>query len=213
MREGDEILGYWEDFYGSDRRAQVPAEPTAFAQWVATQEPVPLPLVDIGMGTGRDTLWFASQGFRALGLDAAESAVRLASELAERRGLPAEFRRLDLHDDAGVTKLAKRVSADFTPRVVYARFLVHALDDEGRRNLWRLSRGLLAAGGRVYVEFRVAQVQHEFGEHFRRFVAPAVVESEIEVEGGKILSQEVGTGLAVYKTEDPPVCRIVAEWL
>jgi hypothetical protein len=43
-------------------------------------------------------------------------------------------------------------------------------------------------------------------------VSPEVVAAEIVEHGGTVVHQETGTGLAVYKHEDPLVCRLVATW-
>lgn len=212
MGDEHEHIGYWESFYSSDARSKVPRDASSFAQWVAEREQAPGPLVDVGTGTGRDAIWFARQGFRTVGLDYAESAVRLASALAEQEGVDASFTRVNLYHPEEVDELAAKLAADLSPRVVYARFFVHALEDDGRQNLWRLTRDLLTQGGRTYLEFRVGSTEHEFGEHYRHFVAPEVVAEEIEAHGGRIEHQQVGTGLAVYKHEDPPVCRMVAAW-
>jgi SAM-dependent methyltransferase len=212
MADEHEHISYWESFYAGDARARVPREASGFAQWVTEREVVPGPLVDIGTGTGRDAIWFARQGFRTVGLDYAEAAVRLASSLADEEGVDARFERLNLYHPEEVDELGTRLAAELTPRVVYARFFVHALEDDGRLNLWRLTRTLLRAGGRAYLEFRVGSTEHEFGEHYRHFVPPEVVAAEIAAEGGRVEHQQVGTGLAVYKHEDPPVCRLVAAW-
>jgi SAM-dependent methyltransferase len=207
-----EHIGYWESFYASDARARVPREASPFAHWVAEREPVPGPLVDVGTGTGRDAIWFARQGYRTVGLDYAESAIDLAASLAEEEGVDTRFARVNLYHPEEVQELGTKLVADLAPRVVYARFFVHALEDDGRRNLWRLTRDLLRGGGRTYLEFRVGSTRHEFGEHFRHFVSPEVVAEEIEEHGGRVEHNEVGHGLAVYKHEDPPVCRLVAAW-
>jgi SAM-dependent methyltransferase len=212
MTEEHEHIGYWESFYASDARTKVPREPSGFARWVADREEVPGPLVDVGTGTGRDAIWFARQGFSTVGLDYAESAVRLAAALADEERVDARFTRLNLYHPDEVETLGAKLAADVAPRVVYARFFVHALEDDGRQNLWRLTRDLLRDGGRAYFEFRVGKTKHEFGEHYRHFVAPEVVREEIEAHGGQVQHCEVGTGLAVYKHEDPPVCRLVASW-
>lgn len=212
MEDAHEHIGYWESFYSSDARAKVPLDASAFAQWVAEREDAPGPLVDVGTGTGRDAIWFAHQGFRTVGLDYAESALQLAASRAEQEGVPTRFERLNLYHADEVDELGAKLAAEVAPRVVYARFFVHALEDDGRQNLWRLTRALLAEGGRCYLEFRVQSTEHEFGEHYRQFVAPEVVAEEIEATGGRVEHQHVGTGLAVYKHEDPPVCRLVAAW-
>jgi hypothetical protein len=38
------------------------------------------------------------------------------------------------------------------------------------------------------------------------------VVSEIEERGGEVMVLEQGHGMAVYKSEDPHVARIVASW-
>lgn len=212
MSEDHEHIGYWESFYASDARTRVPQQASGFAHWVAGREPAPGPLVDVGTGTGRDAIWFARRGFRTVGLDYAESAVRLASTVAHEEGVDARFQRLNLYHPEEVQEVGAKLAVDLAPRVVYARFFVHALEDDGRQNLWTLTRDLLVAGGRAYLEFRVGSTQHEFGEHYRHFVRPEVVAAEIESCGGTVEHQEVGTGLAVFKNEDPPVCRLVAAW-
>lgn len=203
---------YWEQFYRSEASRKVPTEPSPFARWVSEREQPPGPLVDIGTGNGRDALWFARQGFETLGLDYAEAAVELASSHARDEGLSAGFEQLNLYHDDELEKMGSRIAETVRPAVLYARFFVHALEDDARQNLWRLARLLLPRGGRVYLEFRVAETQHAFGEHYRHFVAPGVVEEEIVAQGGTVDHLEVGNGMAVYQDEDPRVCRVIAFW-
>jgi SAM-dependent methyltransferase len=212
MADEHEHRDYWESFYASEAGGRVPKDASSFAQWVADREQVPGPLVDVGSGTGRDAIWFARRGFRTVGLDYAESAVRFASSRADEEMADARFERLNLYHPEEVKEVGTKLAADLSPRVVYARFVVHALEDDGRQNLWLLARTLLQAGGRSYLEFRVGSTEHEFGEHFRQFVRPETVSVEIEAHGGRVEHWQVGTGLAVYKHEDPPVCRMVASW-
>ena len=203
---------YWERFYASTAVSAVPHEPSPFARWVAERESAPGPLVDLGTGNGRDALWFARQGFRTLGMDYADSALHLASEIAAADALPASFARLNLYDDVEVAASAQQCAEVLSPSVVYARFLIHAIEDAGRHGLWTFAETALREGGRAYLEFRTAETHHVFGEHYRQFVEPAVVVAELEATGARIEHIEEGFGMAVYKTEDPRVCRIVARW-
>lgn len=202
---------YWETFYRT-RADEVPTGPSSFARWVAAQDPRPSSLVDVGSGTGRDAVWLAEQGIRVLGCDYAKSAVGYATERARARGSPATFRRLNLYDVRQMLTAGALLARDVDSDAVYARFLVHALEDVGRENLWRLSRSvLLHRHGRLYLEFRTEPTRHEFGEHFRRFVAPATVCAELASYGFEIEHCEERHGLAVHKSEDPLVCRIIAK--
>jgi hypothetical protein len=126
--------------------------------------------------------------------------------------VPATFARFNVYHDGELDQASRLIRDQLAPRVVYARFFVHALEDDGRLNLWRLSSRILAAGGRGYFEFRVAETEHEFGEHYRRFVAPDLAVREVERSGAVVEHLEEGHGLARYKNEDPRVCRMVARW-
>ncbi|WP_345176291.1 class I SAM-dependent methyltransferase [Nocardioides caricicola] len=171
----------------------------------------------MGFGTGRDSLWFARTGRRVRGLDFAESAVAHGRAEAAERDLPCEFDLLDLYDDQAVTRAATSLTATPGPRAVYGRFLVHSLEDAGRANLVRLAADVLRnGGGELFLEFRTGKdlgQEHLFGDdHFRQFIDPMVVELEIEDLGGAVTYREEGCGLAVYRTEDPHVARIVAHF-
>jgi SAM-dependent methyltransferase len=210
MRGERRHRAYWDDFY-SQRANDVSQDPSPFARWVGERETEPGTLVDIGAGTGRDSLWFAQQGFEVLGLDYAKEGVDYAQRHARRMGLTAQFARMNLYDVrrvlAGSALLARSQRTD----IVYARFLVHSLEDAGRRHLWIVARNLLRESkGRLYVETRTEATNHVFGEHFRQFVQADVIADELRSYGFEIEHLEEGHGLAVHKNEDPRVCRIVA---
>src|SRR5699024_7111326 len=98
QRDDDEHRGYWERFYDSRSSAAVPSAPSPFAQWVAQFETPDAGLVDVGSGTGRDTLWFARQGYSCVGLDYADAAVRTGQRTADEAGLPVRFLQANLYD-------------------------------------------------------------------------------------------------------------------
>lgn len=206
---------YWDGFYAGRASGSVPEQPSAFARWVERQLPAGQEVVELGFGTARDSLFFARQGRRVRGFDFAGSAVTQANRQACERELAARFDVLDLYDDLGVSRVAGSLSAP-GPRAVYGRFLVHSLEESGRANLLRLSAAVLRDGGELYLEFRTGKdlgQQHLFGDdHFRVFLDPMVVELEIEALGGEVTYREEGCGLAVYKTEDPHVARLVARF-
>lgn len=206
---------YWREFYSSGRSAAVPDEPSAFARWANERETSSAPVVDIGCGTGRDAFWFARSGHRVLGLDYVPAVLDAAQARAEAKGLDARFEYFDLYDLRQVLATGGRLAHDDDRYLVYGRFLLHALEDAGRHNLWRLASTALRSGGRLYLEFRTgedANEPHVFGEHFRRYMSGDDVVAEVESYGGSIEHREEGRGLAVYKEEDPHVCRLVARW-
>jgi len=202
---------YWDEFYRA-KADSVATEPSPFARWVAEQEPVRGRIVDIGSGTGRDSLWLASQGFQTLGCDYSAAGVHVSSDIAKERGLDANFQVLNLYDLRQILTSGARFAHEQPFDILYARFLIHAVEDEGRLNLWTLARSAIrATGGKLYLEWRTEKTKHEFGEHYRQFVQPEVVQAELEGRGFVIEHLENRHGLAVHKSEDPRICRIVAK--
>lgn len=209
---------YWDGFYSGSASGRVPEQPSAFAAWVDGQLPAGREVVELGFGTGRDSLFFARQGRPVQGFDFAESAIAHARTRAGEQRVTSRFDVLDLYDDLGVTRVAQTLSSATVIRAVYARFLVHSLEDAGRANLLRFSAEILGGGrGELFLEFRTGKdlgQEHLFGDdHFRQFVDPMTVELEIEALGGQVTYREEGCGLAVYQTEDPHVARLVAHFL
>jgi len=204
---------HWDEFYGGVVDAPVIQEPSPFATWVRGQHPAPGRLVDVGTGTGRDGLWLATQGFDVTGYDYSPASIALASGRAREQGVDARFEQLDLYDEAAVLSAA-RASSAAGPTTVYARFLVHAVEDSGRANLFAFARQA-SAGGAFYLEFRTgkdAGKEHVFGEHFRLYLDGQQVVDELEALGATIDLHEEGHGLAVYRDEDPHVARLVVRW-
>ncbi|WP_183094574.1 class I SAM-dependent methyltransferase [Nocardioides stalactiti] len=204
----------WDMFYGAHKSA-LPTKPSAFARWVAEHYPSDRPLLDIGAGNARDARWFAKKTGRPV--TAIDYTVG-AMVRAQRRtgdGIPLSFQLVNLYDTREVMALGVRLSRAEQPADLYGRFLLHALEDLGRDNFWRLASMSLRSGGLLFLEFRTHKDRGRpktFQQAGRRFLKPAQVVAEIEAHGGRIIHQESGTGLARFRDEDPHVCRIVAAW-
>jgi SAM-dependent methyltransferase len=183
---------------------------------VASSYPASRPLVDLGAGNGRDAIFFARRaGRHVTALDYSLHAVGMTRRRAKRVGADLEAAPVNLYDLREVLSYGVRLSRSEHPVDLYARFTLHALDHVGRRNLLRLASMALRRGGLLFLEFRTGQDAknpHVFGEHRRYYLGPATVVKQIESAGGRVISQEQGTGLAPFKGEDPFVCRIVAAW-
>ncbi|MQW75696.1 class I SAM-dependent methyltransferase [Nocardioides sp. dk4132] len=207
---------HWDSF-DSQQRHTVPKRPTPFARWVANHYPSTRPIVDVGAGTGRDAIFFASErGRRVLALDYVVSAVRSGQRIAENRSLPIRWDLVNLYDTREVMAYGARLSRLPEPADVFARFLPHNLEPHGRENLWRLASMALRRGGHLFVEFRTPEDRdrpHVYGQHPRNFLEPDDVVAEIEAAGGTVVHLVSGKpGLAKLREEDPAVCRIIARW-
>lgn len=218
MRGENDMRRRWDEFHSSPAVEGVPTGPSPFALWVAQREGALGRVVDAGTGTGRDAIWFARGGARVRAFDYTAGTLRLAARRAAEHGAAGvEFETLNLYE----TRQALGTAASWAyewgtePPTVYARFLLDALQDQGRANFWRVARMLLRGGGRLYVEFRTDRsrdIRHNFGTHWRQYLDPELVVTELEAAGAHLEDLVTGRGLARLRGEDPEVCRIVAAW-
>lgn len=200
---------YWDEFYRTRAVDFVPGTPSPFSGWVRPQLTQDV-LVEIGCGTGRDGLWFAEQGHRVVGVDYADAAVAECNARAAARTLDARFQVCNLYETRDMLALVDELAGRRPD--VYARFLLHSLEDRGRANLLRVLRGLLTGGGRAFLEFRTdadAAARHVLEDHFRRYVSLAEVCQEVEAAGLRVDHCEEGPGFAPYREEDPVCARMV----
>ena len=205
---------YWDAFY-SQQRQRVPKGPSPFARWVADNYGSDRPLVDVGCGTARDSLWFAAKhGRHVTGLDYNLGVLRRGSNRSSRRELDTEFHLVNLYDTRAVLTWGALLARREQPCDVYARFVLHALNEPGQDNLVRLASMALRRAGRLFLEFRTpedADRKHVFN-HGRHYVEPRRVRAMVEAAGGRVLEEVTGTGLAPFESEDPVICRMVATW-
>lgn len=212
----DDVRDYWDSFYAGKSSAAVPEEPSTFARWVAGRIAVEQPIIEFGFGNGRDSFWLARQGWLVRGFEFASSAVENAIKRAAHESTPTYFDEHDLTDAAQTDLLADRLAQEYKAPVIFGRFLLHSLVDDARWNLFDLASTVLSGSGELYLEFRTGQDKgqpHEFGDgHYRQYLDPAAVESELKSRGANITYSVAGKGYSVYKSEDPHVARIVAAW-
>ena len=63
---------------------------------VVTQKPIPgCKALDIGCGTGDNSIWLAQNGFEVTGTDTSEMALAKAEEKASKARIQCDFRRID----------------------------------------------------------------------------------------------------------------------
>ncbi|MGI8702347.1 MAG: LicD family protein [Nocardioidaceae bacterium] len=207
---------YWDRLYEGGLGYQISEDPSPFAQWVLPQLFPERPLLDVGCGNGRDTFWLAGNGLAATGLDYSKAAMRSCRAHATRRSSPAAFRLVNFYDLRDTLVTGALICRDTPPpRSLYARFLLHALEPDGRRTFWQFADMVLRGGGAAFFEFRTRKDikrPHAFERHYCQYLRPDDVCDEISRAGGEVVDRVEDTGLSPYDGEDPYLCRLKAVW-
>lgn len=120
-------------------------------------------VLDVGCGTGENSLYLAAQGRRVLGIDFAQIAIYRAREKARERGSSAAF---CLHDATRLRTL-EIPTRDGRVDCVIDSGLFHCLSDEQRTEYIDGLAHVLRPGGRM---FMMCFSEHEPGTHGPRRV-------------------------------------------
>jgi hypothetical protein len=195
----------------------VPRRGSAFARWVKRQLPREDALLEIGMGNGRDALYFGRRGRRPVwAVDYSRGAIRFTLRRSRRKGIELRVEQLILGELRQVLTFGARLARD--PHHVYARGLLGCLDAAAREQLWRLCRmGLRGAGRLLFLEFAAtgpvgAEAPEPLPAGLVRRLDPEAVVAEIEAQGGLVETLWVGAGEDLFDHPDPYVCRLRVSW-
>lgn len=215
MSVEQEKADYWREFY---RNASIPVVPSQFAVFAIAELAAADVIVDIGCGSGRDSLFFARQGLRVIGVDGSQSAVETCSTRATDTGLDnASFVCADVGSaDFGKT-LASQIaeaSPDKAPTPAgYARFFIHALTEEEEHGfLAGTYEALAPTKGLLALEFRTHRDREQVKvtpDHFRRFVDAFSFINRAQAIGYTLEYFVEGFGFAKHKTDDAHVARCI----
>lgn len=199
---------YWEDYYSRNKK---PKNPSGFAEFVKPFLAEDKQLVELGCGNGRDSVYFASNHINVTGIDQCTNEIDF---------LNSEYEKVDnlnfKVDDMTNMKL------DIQPDFIYSRFTIHSINEPGEKSLIEWAFRSIKERGLFFIEVR--SVKDElfgqgkliakntyFTDHSRRFVDNAEIIENLESRGFNILYNVESNGLAVYKTEDPVIIRIIAQ--
>lgn len=81
----------WDASYGDGPAPWEIGHPQPAIARLVARVPLDAPVLDVGCGSGENTLLIASPGVAILGVDVAETAVAMTREKAAGRGIDAEF--------------------------------------------------------------------------------------------------------------------------
>jgi SAM-dependent methyltransferase/tetratricopeptide (TPR) repeat protein len=205
---------HWRQFYRSHRVDGA----SSFAQFVAQWLPEPGTVLDIGCGSGRDTVYLATRGHAVVAADRSPDALERAREACQQAG--ADGVRLAQLDASSREDIARLVTEDVLPVLgsgeltVYLRFFLHSVEKSTEDTLLGTLVDALPGGFRLCAEFRTTQdgsLPKVYGDHYRRYIDQQEFADKLQRTWGFTIEHlEAGRGLSPYQGEDPHLARIVA---
>jgi len=129
----------WNESYASGHVPWDTGEPDPLlVEFITSGAVAPTSTLEIGAGTGTNSVWLAERGFNVLGVDVSELAVARAEAKAEGRALPCRFAVADF--------LATAPEGRF--QFVFDRGCFHVFDepDERQRFAERVAAALAPGG-------------------------------------------------------------------
>ncbi len=209
----DQVDTYWNIYYKTNEKNAAPHVPSQFAAFVLSEiRSVDTQIVDFGCGNGRDTSLFACYGIPTIGVDRSEAAIE---ECIKRKNANSYFICASINDDGLSDRLFERLRANKVSDVTaYARFFVHAIDQETQARFLKLCRAVVGDLGRLALEFRTMRDMDQkknTSDHYRRFVDPLEFMNAATQEGFRTSYFVEGFGYAKYRDDDAHVARFILE--
>ena len=203
---------YWNAIYETGR---VPNTPSTFAAAMLERGFVSYsqPLVDVGCGNGRDSLFFASHGIRVFAVDSAATTIG---------NIQAQSRQITCVCD-DFTRLPTPLCDNVYFGTVFSRFSIHSVPSVDGTRFLQWAYANLVLGGRLLIEARsVKDPLYGSGQtvpgeadafvttHYRRFIRMPVLVDELSNIGFVVESCVESANLSVVDGDNPVLIRIVA---
>ncbi len=163
---------HWDERYRTGQTPWETGQPSSELRRVVTETPIaPCRAVELGCGTGANTLWLGQQGFDATGLDLSPLAVERARRRAREAGVRVSFLEADVLCPPG------ELTGPFD--FFFDRGCYHAVRREDVQGYLQTLRRLTPPGSLGLVLAGNAREPHDPGP-------PVVTEQEVRSELGSL---------------------------
>ena len=196
---------YWNNFY----KKHIINKETSFARFVINNINKNHNLLDIGCGNGRDTFFFYENNIKCDGID--KSTTVISNNKKIKKDI---FKRIDF--------CKKKINFTKKYDIIYARFLIHAINLNGEKNFFRNVKKVSKKKSKIFLEFRTIKdpmmkkgekmsTYERYYGHYRRFINPIEFRNKLIKNNFKIIFLKESKNFAIYKNQKPSICRIIAK--
>jgi len=192
---------YWDNFY---QKNDAPNEPSGFAKDSIAEFPSDSRILELGCGNGRDSLFFAQNGFKVFACDQSDQSI---AKLKSQHPLNPTFFVED------IINFGKKLH---DINIIYCRFVLHAISEDDLDKLLTWVYDFLPEEGLFISESRsdkssLEETGKHFKPHFRRLLNKNDISDNLVDKGFLIKSLVEADNLANYKDENPFVIRLVVK--
>ena len=197
---------YWNEFY----KNAAPSLESPFASFVNEKILDRQTMLEVGCGNGRDSQFFARNNHNVIAIDRSDSAIVQCR---------SSYPELNIRFECGlISDISNLCNID----VVYSRFVIHAMPLQEELDLIDEVHRVLKKGGLFFIECRsinddmfrdgeILSPTERINGHYRRFIILDELVERLENVGLKVTYQIEDRGLAIHRSEDPVVIRVIAE--
>lgn len=177
-------LDHWNNYYQENSK---PFQESDFAKFVLKQLTKNSTIIDIGCGNGRDSIFFAKNKIKTLGVD--QSSVAIKNLKSYESGY-LEFQ------NTTVENLNDNKKFDYG----YARFLLHSLSASEEVNFFKKIK--LIARNKIFIENRIydSETPNQKQLHHRRIESSETLIKKISSYGFEILHSEISNKFSLYNS-------------
>ena len=203
---------YWNKYY--KKIAFVKTTPSNFSKFCYNKfikKSKKKNILDIGCGNGRDAIFFFKKGLKVTGIDKSSAAIKIIKErFPHNKNLLCYKKNIAKYDFKKIGKF------DF----IYLRFLLHAINLNTQKNLFKFMRNIRKKDTLIMLEFRTDKdslknkgkklsKNETFTDHYRRFINMKDILKYFKGLTYKIIYILEKKGLSKHKYDNPVLCRLI----
>lgn len=208
----NDYADYWNEVYSKMDGVEKESPFAEYAYEKHMKDSSLKSLVELGCGSGRDSLYFADKDMKVTAIDISRVGINKLKELNKPN------LRCYCDDFSSPLAIYERMY-DYC----YSRFTIHSINSLQETNTIKNAYHTLKDGGLFFIEVRsvnddiyglgekISNNEYIYNNHYRRFIVMDELKEKLECFGFDIIHAEESCDFAPYGDERPAIIRIIAK--